>query len=84
VAAVGSIERVDVLGPVEVELAAPAARGERAILRFDYAEGAAVASAIRAETIRNATSRRKRVTGTAPRPALPTLKVRFDDTEPFD
>ena len=84
VAAVGGIERVDVLGPVEVDLATPGARGERAIVRFDYAEGAAVASAIRAETIRNATGRRKRVTTTAPRPALPTLKVRFDDTEPFD
>lgn len=84
VAAVAGIERVDVLGPVEVDLATPGTRGERAIVRFDYVEGASVASAIRGETIRNATSRRKRVAATAPRPALPTLKVRFDDTEPFD
>jgi primosomal protein N' (replication factor Y) len=76
--AVADLERVDVLGPTEVESGAV-----RAIVRFDYAEGAAVASALRAEVIRNATSRRKRVAAPA-RPALPTLKVRFDDTEPFD
>ncbi len=75
---VAGLERVDVLGPTDVE-----SGGVRAIVRFDHAEGAAVASALRAEVIRNATSRRKRV-ATAPRPALPTLKVRFDDTEPFD
>jgi primosomal protein N' (replication factor Y) len=79
VASVSGIERVDVLGPVDTEDGRV-----RAIVRFDYAEGGAVASALRAETIRNATGRRKRVTAQAPRPALPTLKVRFDDTEPFD
>lgn len=80
--AVGRLERVDVLGPVPVEASGTGTRAERAIVRFDYAEGATVASVLRAEKIHNATSRRKRVTG--PRPAVPTLKVRFDDTEPFD
>jgi primosomal protein N' (replication factor Y) len=75
---VSSDPRVDVLGPVPTE-----GGGVRAIVRFDYAAGGAVASALRAEVIRNATSRRRRVTG-PPRPALPTLRVRFDDAEPFD
>ncbi len=78
VQSIAEIDRVDVLGPVEVE-----GGGVRAIVRLDYAEGGAVASALRAEVIRNATTRRKRVAA-VPRPALPTLKVRFDDTEPFD
>jgi len=75
---IAHLDRVDVLGPVAVE-----GGGVRAIVRLDYAEGATVASTLRAEVIRNATTRRKRV-ATLPRPALPTLKVRFDDTEPFD
>jgi primosomal protein N' (replication factor Y) len=68
----------DVLGPVDVE-----GGGVRAIVRFDYAVGAAVSSALRAEVVRNATSRRKRAAGSGASPPLPTLKVRFDDTEPF-
>jgi primosomal protein N' (replication factor Y) len=68
----------DVLGPVDVE-----GGGVRAIVRFDYAVGAAVASTLRAEVVRNATSRRKRAAGSGASPPLPTLKVRFDDTEPF-
>jgi primosomal protein N' (replication factor Y) len=68
----------DVLGPVE-----DSGGGMRAIVRFDYGEGARVASALRAEVIRNATSRRRRPAGAAAQPPLPTLKVRFDDTEPF-
>lgn len=80
--ATAAVERhagVDVLGPVESE------RGSlRAIVRLDYAQGPAVATALRAEVIRNATTRRKRVpAGTAPA-ALPTLRVRFDDLEPFE
>ena len=69
---------VDVLGPVEDQ-----GGGMRAIVRFDYAEGTRVASALRAEVIRNATSRRRRAAGAAAQPPVPTLKVRFDDTEPF-
>ena len=53
--------------------------GVRAIVRFDYADGAAVAAVLRAEVIRGASGRRVRRGG----PSLPTLKVRCDDSEPF-
>ncbi|MHB1171517.1 MAG: primosomal protein N' family DNA-binding protein [Lacisediminihabitans sp.] len=80
IASIASIERADVLGPVQLE-----AGGVRAIVRFGYGEGAEVASALRAEVIRNATTRRRRAAdaGAGVQAALPTLKVRFDDTEPF-
>ena len=86
VAASGAIPGTDVLGPVPVE-GPPSLVGAtpavRAIVRFDYAAGAAIATALRGEVIRVASSRRKRVQGTGPRPGPPTLKVRFDDIEPF-
>jgi primosomal protein N' (replication factor Y) (superfamily II helicase) len=67
----------DVLGPVDLDNGTV-----RTILRFDYARGAAVASALRAELIRNATGRRR-----PPKPGQgsprPSMRVRFDDTEPF-
>ncbi|MEO7122907.1 MAG: primosomal protein N' [Lacisediminihabitans sp.] len=69
---------VDVLGPVEL-----AGGGVRAIVRFDYSVGARVAALLRSEVIRNATTRRKRAAGSGGQQPLPTLKVRFDDTEPF-
>ena len=56
--------------------------GVRAILRFDYADGPAVAAALRAEVILSATRRRKLAAG-GDRAALPTLRVRCDDPEPF-
>ena len=55
----------------------------RAIVRFDYADGPQVTSALRAALVRNATSRRRRVAG-ATRAALPTLRVRCDDPALFD
>lgn len=79
VAAIGGIDRVDVLGPVEV-----AEGGVRAIVRFDYGEGREVAAGLRAEVIRAAASRRKRPGATGGRVALPTLRVRFDDALSFD
>lgn len=64
---------VDVLGPL------PADDGlERAIVRFDYGAGAAVAAALRAESIRVATERRRPVAGRGPGRA-PVLRIRFDD-----
>lgn len=69
---------IDILGPVELE-----GGSVRAIVRFDYGIGALVASRLRAEVIRNATTRRKRAAGSGGQQPLPTLKVRFDDTEPF-
>jgi primosomal protein N' (replication factor Y) len=69
---------IDILGPVELE-----GGNVRAIVRFDYGMGARVAPLLRAEVIRNATTRRKRAAGSGGQQPLPTLKVRFDDTEPF-
>lgn len=79
VVSVAGSEHVDVLGPVEL-----VDGGVRAIVRFDYAEGASVAANLRAEVIRTATNRRKRAGGAAGRSPLPTLKVRFDDALSFD
>ncbi len=73
------VDRSDVLGPVDVD-----SNSVRTIVRFDYAQGAAVASALRAEVIKAATSRRRPAVakgGRAPLP--PNLRVRFDDVEPF-
>lgn len=88
-AALAALERVDVLGPVEIADRDTTAElngmsGVRAIVRFDYGEGALVASTLRAEVIRNATSRRKRPGGAPGRVPLPTLRVRFDDARSFD
>jgi primosomal protein N' (replication factor Y) len=78
VAELADVAGVDVLGPTEV------AEGVRAIVRLDYAAGGQVAGILRSAVIRNATTRRRRVPPGEPRPpALPTLKVRFDDSEPF-
>lgn len=82
--AVGGLPGVDVLGPVEVGANSQGTGSLRAIVRLDYAQGASVASALRAEIIRNATTRRKRVPAGGSRPSLPTLRVRFDDLEPFE
>jgi primosomal protein N' (replication factor Y) len=78
VSELADVAGVDILGPTDV------ADGVRAIIRFDYAAGAQVAALLRSAVIRNATTRRKRVPPGEPRlPVLPTLKVRFDDSEPF-
>jgi primosomal protein N' (replication factor Y) len=56
----------------------------RGIVRFDYARGAAVAAALRAEVIRQATARRKPTPGVPRRGRQPLpLKVRLDDPDPF-
>jgi len=56
----------------------------RAIIRFDYAHGAAVARAVRGEIIRQAATRRKPIPGSArPGRAPLPLRARFDDPEPF-
>ena len=69
----------DPLGTTEVDGRA------RAIVRFDYAHGAAVAEALRSEIIRQATTRRKAVPGAPPRRGRQPLPLRahFDDPEPF-
>lgn len=62
-----------------------AAGRARAILRFDYRDGAEIAESVHAEVIRQATRRRKPIPGTPPRgrQRLP-LRARFDDPEPFE
>jgi primosomal protein N' (replication factor Y) len=66
---------VDVLGPVPYDEGL-----QRAVVRFDYAAGHAVAAALKAETIRTATERRRPVAGRGPgRP--PVLRLRFDDPD---
>jgi len=80
-----AVERVrgevrDVLGPVETD------DGARAIVRFDYREGAAVAADLRGELVRLATGRRPAGARAAgPRRSAPTarLRVRLDDPDPF-
>jgi len=70
----------DLLGPVDTEPGIV-----RTIVRFDYNHGHDVAASLRAEVIRNAATRRKAAAIKGQRPALPpTLRVRFDDVEPFD
>jgi primosomal protein N' (replication factor Y) (superfamily II helicase) len=54
----------------------------RTIVRFDYAKGTEVATTLRAELVRNASGRRRPPKSQAYAPK-PTLRVRFDDTEPF-
>ncbi|QUW19199.1 primosomal protein N' [Agrococcus sp. Marseille-Q4369] len=75
--ALGGIEHLDVLGPVPAADARPGEQLERAIARFAYADGARVASVVRA-----------RVLAAARRPARPgapaRLRIRLDDHEPFD
>jgi primosomal protein N' (replication factor Y) len=76
-AAAVPVDPSDILGPVEI------ADGHvRTIVRFDYAKGAEVAAALRAELVRNATGRRRPPKGEH-RVVRQTLRVRFDDSEPF-
>jgi primosomal protein N' (replication factor Y) len=72
------VDGPDILGPVDVE-----GGGVRTIVRFDYGRGAEIAGALRAEVVKSAANRR-RALGKAARGPIPvSLKVRFDDVEPF-
>jgi len=78
-AALDDLDGVDVLGPIELD------EGRvRAIVRFDYARGAEVAGRLKAELVRGATARAPRPAGAPVRRRVPALRVRFDDSEPFD
>lgn len=73
------LDGVDVLGPIELE------EGRvRSIVRLDYARGGEVAARLKAEIVRGATARVPRIAGSPPRRRVPALRVRFDDSEPFD
>jgi len=73
------VDHADILGPVDT--------GEgtvRTIVRFDYGLGHDIAEGLRAEVVRNATRRRRPIPGKSyAAPPPPSLKVRFDDVEPF-
>ena len=57
----------------------------RAILRFDYRDGAEIAESVHAEVIRQASRRRKPIPGSPPRGRQPLpLRARFDDPDPFE
>jgi len=79
VGVVSDLPGVDVLGPVELD-----DDRVRAIVRFDYGQGALVAERLKAELIRSATQRPRPLPGRPPRRRAPLLRVRFDDVEPFD
>ena len=77
--ALADLDGVDVLGPIELD------EGRvRAIVRLDYARGVEVAARLKAELVRGATARVPRPPGAPPRRRVPALRVRFDDSEPFD
>ena len=77
VAALG-VDGPDILGPVDVE-----GGGVRTIVRFDYGHGAEIAAGLRAEVVKSAANRRRALGKASRGPAPVSLKVRFDDVEPF-
>jgi primosomal protein N' (replication factor Y) len=68
--------KMDTLGPVPTDDGSV-----RAIVRFDYAVGAAVARHLRALVVKNATSRRAKAGRASGFRPPSTLRVRFDDSE---
>jgi primosomal protein N' (replication factor Y) len=72
------VDGADILGPVDVDEG-----GVRTIVRFDYAHGGEIAAGLRAEVVRSAANRRRSIGKAVRGPAPVSLKVRFDDVEPF-
>ncbi|WP_298228784.1 primosomal protein N' [Gryllotalpicola sp.] len=69
----------DVLGPEPHAATHPGGEAvERAIVRFDYAHGAEVATALRGAVVRSAQAGRRPAGRTRP---APTLRVKFDDPD---
>jgi len=79
IASLDDLDGVDVLGPTQLDDGRV-----RAIVRLDYARGAEVSTRLKAEVVRGAATRVPRVPGAPPRRRVPALRIRFDDTEPFD
>ena len=73
-----NVDGPDILGPVDVE-----GGGVRTIVRFDYGHGAEIAAGLRAEVVKSAANRRRALGKASRGPAPVSLKVRFDDVEPF-
>jgi primosomal protein N' (replication factor Y) len=87
IAALEPASHLDVLGPTPFDTRTSGQKqggghpdAVRAIVRFDYAHGASVASALRAAVIKSATKGRKPRGDRGYRPP-PTLRVRLDDPE---
>jgi primosomal protein N' (replication factor Y) len=78
--AVPALDALAVLGPVDTSTA-PDVPTSRALVRFDYAHGHAVADALRAGVIADALRARKSTKEKGPRPRN-TLRVRLDLPEP--
>lgn len=90
--ALGDLPGVDVLGPAHLP-ATPAGRAQpatganlvRAIVRFDYGQGAEVAKRLRGALVSDAAGSSSRVAGRVPGRARPeALRLRFDDRGVFD
>lgn len=77
---VPDLDALAVLGPVDTS-ATPDTPTARALVRFDYAHGRAVAEALRAGVIAEALRARKSTKDKGPRPRN-TLRVRLDLPEP--
>ena len=74
----------DVLGPARVPADGPRTLDDglvRAIVRFDYAHGDTVATALRAVIVRQATGARRPPAGRRRGRPAPTLRVKLDDPE---
>ncbi|MBN9612169.1 MAG: hypothetical protein J0H64_01655 [Actinobacteria bacterium] len=90
--AAGEMPGIDVLGPTPVphaqgsrEAAAGAPNLVRAIVRFDYAQGADVAKRLRGALVADAAGASSRAAGRRPGRARPeALRLRFDDRGVFD
>lgn len=90
-AELGELPGVDVLGPAPYQ---PSQRGEvvqepvalvRAIVRFDYAQGAEVARRLRGALVADAAGSNSRVAGRSQKRArAAALRLRFDDRGVFD
>lgn len=85
-AAVPAVEPDDILGPVVRAPAAGSGVGDepayRALVRFDYAHGAAVTASLRASVIQAALRTRRPAKGAARAVPRNTLRVRVDVPEP--
>ncbi|GAA4193521.1 primosomal protein N' [Gryllotalpicola kribbensis] len=82
--ALGDVPVRDVLGPAALPAEGPRALDDdfvRAIVRFDYAHGDAVAAALRGAIVRQATGGRRPPAGRKRGRPAPTLRIKLDDPE---
>lgn len=83
--ALGELPGVDVLGPTPLPGRDASPGSVRAIVRFEYAQGATVASRLRGALVADAAGSGSRVAGRSPgRTRTDSLRLRFDDPSVFD